>query len=163
MDCTWNNPGADPLRGPVTTTVAAAVARYDLPAPVRAELVAKVRNGLDDGLIEIRRTGLHSATGTARDLRDMQYGTPGRVCPGPVDRSAWPDGHVERALLYCSQGECIVVPVVCQNVSRVTWTPHAAPGVGVVPGPQPVVYHVPEPGSLALVLAGVALAVRRAR
>lgn len=161
MDCNWNNPGVDPYRGPVTETVAAAVQRYGMPSHVRADLVAKVRNGLSDGMVEISRTGLHSATGTASDLRDMHYGRPGRVCPGPVRRDAWPDDRRERALLYCATGtaDCILVPVVCGNVSRVTWVPHA-PGVGAVPSPA-APQGVPEPGTLALVLVALRGLFRR--
>lgn len=161
MDCTWNSPGADPYRGPVTATVAAAVARYDLPAPVRADLVAKVRNGLADGAVRIHRDRIDAGPwAAASDLRDMHHGRPGRMCPGPVSRAGWAPDHVEPALVYCSANTCIAVPVVCGNVSRVTWAP--------LPGREPtltapVVHHVPEPGTLALVLAALAAAWRRAR
>ncbi len=158
MDCNWDNPGADPYRGPVTATVAAAVARYDLPPLVRADLVAKVRNGLADGAVWIHRDRIDAGQwATASDLRDMHHGRPGRMCPGPVSRAGWAADHAEPALVYCSGAECLAVPVVCGNVSRITW----APLPGREPAPAvPAVRAVPEPGTLALALLGLAAAWR---
>jgi hypothetical protein len=125
--CAWNAPGADPYRGPVAESVAAAVQRYDMTTQARAELVQKARLLQPDGIIVIQRDGITSTDGVATDLKDMHFGKPGRVCKGLVVRDKWRDNQAETALVYCAQGECIAVPTICGNVSRVTWTPITPP------------------------------------
>jgi hypothetical protein len=111
----------------VAESVAAAVQRYDMTTQARAELVQKARLLQPDGIIVIQRDGITSTDGVATDLKDMHHGKPGRVCKGPVVRDKWRDNQAETALVYCAHGECIAVPVICGNVSRVTFTPFAAP------------------------------------
>ena len=42
----------------------------------------------------------------------------------------------ERGLVYCVQGQCILVPTICRNVSRITQAPASAPPAagGAAPG-----------------------------
>ena len=47
----------------------------------------------------------------------MHFGI-GRVCSN-VSRQAWLPAHQERGLVYCEGTECIIVPTVCRNVSRI--------------------------------------------
>ena len=157
MACSWDNPGADPYRAPVGPSVAAAVARYNFPKPVQTALTAKVRRMDSDALVKIGRDSLTSATGTATNLRDMHFGKD-RVCLGPVLRSKWEASRTESALVYCEQGYCIAVPVICGNVSRIdyTRTPKKEPDVRAWEGPVKP-RPVPEPGSLVLVSLALAL------
>lgn len=159
VDCTWNSPGVDPYRG----SVAAAVARYNLPEPVRAVLVEKARTIKFDSILTITRDSARTNFGDAYVMSDMHYGA-GRVCAGAVARSAWSPTHVERAFVYCSGGYCIAVPFICRNVTLLTpieyqsgraygW-PDADKGD---PTPSNEVHTVPEPGSLYL--AAIALAI----
>jgi len=188
--CTWNNSGADPYRGPVAASVAAAVDRYGMPVQVKAELVRKARMLQPDAVVVITRDGISSADGVATELRDMHYSR-GRVCAGPVVRDRWTDKQAETALVYCAQGQCIVVPTICGNVARITWSPAAPPkepefrAWADTPG-QPQADHlvpvprlelptpqahpwraapapIPEPSSLVLVATGIALLIWKRR
>jgi len=158
-DCTWNSPGVDPYRG----TVAAAVARYNLPEPVRAVLVEKARTIKFDSILTITRDGARTNFGDAYAMRDMHYG-PGRVCAGNVDRSRWSADHIERAFVYCSGGYCIAVPFICRNVTLLApIAPQSGHAYGWPdtdkggPAEDKAIRTVPEPGSLGL--AAIALAI----
>lgn len=112
--CDWSHPGADPL----TAAPAAMVAHYtDIPGPARAALARRIERHLYSEVVPITRGRIGG--GRYGELRDMHYGK-GRLCAGPVDRSAWAPTHVERGLVYCEAGHCLIVPTVCRNVSRVT-------------------------------------------
>ncbi len=123
--CAWNQPGHDPYRG----TLAAAVDRYeDIPAPVRARLKERMVAFRYDEIAAIRRDSITGSARYAPEIRDMHFGA-GRVC-AQVDRSRWSDAMVERGLVYCESGHCLIVPTVCRNVSRVT---RLAPAVAALP------------------------------
>lgn len=112
--CSWNAPGHNPYSG----KPADAVARYtDIPAAPRARLVARVKQHQYDDFADITRdsiVGKHAYT----DLRQMHFGNV-KVC-GKPDRSRWTDKMIERGMVYCEDGHCVIVPTVCNNVSRVT-------------------------------------------
>lgn len=112
--CLWSSPGADPYRGPV----GAALESYtDIPADVRQRLRARVERRQFDEVAEIRRDSIEGLD-RYTDLREMHFAG-GRLCL-TVDRSAWKPDHLERGLIYCEDEHCIIVPTVCNNVSRVT-------------------------------------------
>ena len=148
--CSWDNPGADTFRR--HGDVAAAVAAYGYPA----ELARRIRRIEPDDVLYISRDGVLALRGTAGNLRDMHFGR-NRMCSGPVQRAAWKPDHRETALVYCAGTQCVAVPIVCGNISRVDYMPRLprkpAPVV-----PEAKVHQVPEPGSLALVLLAAALA-----
>jgi hypothetical protein len=54
----------------------------------------------------------------APQIRDMHFG-PDAVCR-TVTRAKWTAKTQERGLVYCEDGQCILVPTVCRNVSRIT-------------------------------------------
>lgn len=161
--CDWSRPGAAPYRSAGDITAAKAVESYtDMPQAVRADLMARIRGQREDAVVMIGRDSMRSAQGTVTDLRDMHWR--GGMCAGPVVRTGWPEHTTLPALVYCSGRHCVCVPVICGNVSRCTFTPHERGQGRRLEGPAVQQPHpVPEPGTLLLALAGVALCVGRHR
>ncbi len=96
-----------------------AVDRYsDIPAATRAVLKRRMAARQYDEIAAIRRDSITGKHAYAPELRQMHFGA-GQVC-GTVTRSNWKDNAVERGLVYCEDGHCLIVPTVCRNVSRVT-------------------------------------------
>lgn len=145
--CSWNEPGHNPYMG----TMAAAVERYaDIPAPVRQRLRERMAVHAYDDLVAIRRDSITGRHRYAPELKQMHFGA-GQVC-GRVDRARWSDSAVERGLVYCEDGHCLVVPTVCRNVSRLQRLPDApvAGGGGGRDGaPPPLLVAGPATGSTA--------------
>jgi hypothetical protein len=115
--CSWNHPGVDPFMGDVV----AAVDRYtDIPADVRARLKARMAKREYDDMVSIRRDSIDGRAGQqyGSTIRDMHFGTH-QICHA-VTRTAWTAGMKERGLVYCEGGQCILVPTVCRNVSRIS-------------------------------------------
>jgi len=147
--CSWNAPGHQAFVGSVPD----AVADYaDVPEPVRRRLARRMAVHDYDDVAQITRDHIRGRHDYA-DLRDMHFGA-GRVCRA-VERSGWTAAAVERALVYCDSGHCIIVPTVCRNVARVTRllttgeAPLKRPGAAGLPpagaGPEPsLVVSTPE-------------------
>lgn len=115
--CSWDRPGANPFMGDVV----AAVDHYrDIPEPVRAKLKARMQARKYDEIVDIRRDSISGRARYDNAIRDMHFGA-GSVCR-TVTRAKWADQHLERGLVYCEDGQCILVPTVCRNVSRITRT-----------------------------------------
>ena len=113
--CSWDQPGHNPFYGDVV----AAVDRYtDIPADVRARLKQRMAKRDYDDIASIRRDSIDGKASYEPALRDMHFGT-GRVCAS-VSRQHWLPAHQERGLVYCEGAECVIVPTVCRNVSRIT-------------------------------------------
>jgi hypothetical protein len=114
--CAWDRPGNDPFMGDVV----AAVDRYqDIPVDVRERIKARMVKRDYDDVVSIRRDTI---TGRARvrygsTIRDMHFGS-AKLCRS-VSRAAWSAQMQERGLVYCDSGQCILVPTVCRNVSRI--------------------------------------------
>ena len=137
--CSWDHPGSNPFMGSVVD----AVDRYtDIPADVRSRLKQKMAKRDYDDIASIGRDSINGKDVYDPDIRDMHFGT-NRVCT-TVSRSGWAKDREERGLVYCDGNECIIVPTVCRNVSRVTrhggGTPIANSGVfapgGLPPGDE---------------------------
>ena len=128
--CSWNRPGADPFMGDVV----AAVDRYpDIAPQVREELKARMRARQYDEIVVISRDAIRGKGNYNARISDMHFG-PGRVCRN-VTRSGWSEQMQERGLVYCVQGQCILVPTICRNVSRITQVSASAPpAAGAAPG-----------------------------
>lgn len=132
--CSWDRPGVDPYVG----NVAAAVDHYaDIPESTRAALKQRMARHDYDEIATIRRDSIEGQY-EYRDLRDMHFGK-GQVCR-TVSRDKWSANNIERGLVYCEDGHCLIVPTVCNNVSRVTRSPlaqtadAAPPAAGAAPG-----------------------------
>ncbi|WP_056267223.1 MULTISPECIES: MHFG family PEP-CTERM protein [unclassified Roseateles] len=112
--CNWDRPGVNPFTGDVV----AAVDRYkDIPAATRDKLKARMKARSYDDIALIERDSIKGTASYAPEIRDMHFG-PGAVC-NTVTRSKWTAATQERGLVYCEDGQCILVPTVCRNVSRI--------------------------------------------
>ncbi|MBV8035470.1 MHFG family PEP-CTERM protein [Roseateles sp.] len=112
--CSWDRPGVNPFMGDVV----AAVDRYqDIPAATREKLKARMKARSYDDIALIERDAIKGQADYAPEIRDMHFG-PGAVCR-TVTRSKWTAQTQERGLVYCEDGQCILVPTVCRNVSRI--------------------------------------------
>lgn len=126
-NCSWDKPGVNPYMGDVV----AAVDRYkDIDAPVRAKLKARMLKRDYDEMVTIKRDGIEGQAQYGSAITDMHFGA-NNVCK-TVSRSKWTQAYEERGLVYCEEGQCILVPTVCRNVSRIQRiAPRAAaPGGG---------------------------------
>ena len=111
--CSWDRPGVDPFMGDVVT----AVDRYtDIPPRVRQTLKGRMFARQYDEVAEITGSEIRGEF-LYDNLRDMHFGE-GRICR-KVTRN-WDPRTVERGLVYCEEGHCLIVPTVCRNVSRIT-------------------------------------------
>ena len=116
--CSWDEPGHNPFMGDVV----AAVDRYtDIPVDVRNRLKQRMAKREYDDIASIRRDSIEGKARYDTKIRDMHFGV-GRVC-STVSRQAWLPSHQERGLVYCEGSECIIVPTVCRNVSRIKRDP----------------------------------------
>lgn len=123
--CSWDKPGVNPYMGDVV----AAVDRYtDIPAPVRARLKERMKKRDYDELVSIQRDGIKGKAQYGSDIRDMHFGA-NNVCT-TVSRAKWTPKAEERGLVYCEENQCILVPTVCRNVSRITRLPARAEAPG---------------------------------
>ena len=116
--CSWDRPGHDPFMGDVV----GAVDRYqDIPADVRERLKVRMAKREYDDVVSIRRDSIAGKTKKVRygsAIRDMHFGDH-KLCHS-VSRAAWGKDTQERGLVYCDSRQCILVPTVCRNVSRIT-------------------------------------------
>ncbi len=113
-DCNWNHPGANPFMGDVV----AAVDRYqDIAPAVRARLKARMAKRDYDEVVEIRRDSIAGRNDYGSEIADMHFGT--RQLCHRVTRAAWSAQMQERGLVYCEQDQCLLVPTICRNVSRI--------------------------------------------
>ncbi len=113
--CSWDQPGHNPFMGDVV----AAVDRYPgIPTEVRARLKQRMAQRDYDDVVSIRRDSLAGKRSYDPVIRDMHFGVD-RVC-AQVSRQKWAAQQQERGLVYCEGSECILVPTVCRNVSRIT-------------------------------------------
>jgi len=114
-NCSWDKPGVNPFMGDLV----AAVDRYkDIPAATRAKLRARMEARQYDEIVDIHRDSIVGRYDYDSAIREMHFGA-GSVCR-TVTRTKWTDQTLERGLVYCEDGQCILVPTVCRNVSRIT-------------------------------------------
>ncbi|MEJ6006222.1 MHFG family PEP-CTERM protein [Paucibacter sp. AS339] len=112
--CSWDKPGVNPFMGDVV----AAVDRYqDIPVAARERLKARMLKRDYDELVTIQRDGIQGQAQYGSEIRDMHFGA-NSICK-TVSRAKWTQQYQERGLVYCEDGQCILVPTVCRNVSRI--------------------------------------------
>lgn len=124
-NCSWDKPGVNPFMGDVV----AAVDHYkDIPAPVRAKLKARMLKRDYDELVTIKRDGIEGQAQYGSAITEMHFGA-NNVCK-TVSRAKWTQAYQERGLVYCEEGQCVLVPTVCRNVSRIQRIAPRAAGPG---------------------------------
>jgi MYXO-CTERM domain-containing protein len=140
--CSWNQPGHNPFMGDVV----AAVDRYqDIPLEVRQRLKQRMAARQYDDMVSIKRDSIEGKGSYEPRIRDMHFGS-NRVC-GDVSRTAWTAQMQERGLVYCESGQCVLVPTVCRNVSRIARAPGAlAPAVAAAPPAGELAFEPPGAG-----------------
>lgn len=112
--CSWDKPGVNPFMGDLV----AAVDHYpDIPKSVRVKLQARMQARSYDEIVSIERDSISGRARYGAEITDMHFGA-GSVCR-TVSRTKWTAKAVERGLVYCEDGHCILVPTVCRNVSRI--------------------------------------------
>lgn len=138
-NCSWDHPGGNPFTGdPV-----AAIDHYtDISPDIRAALKERIAARHSDEIVTIHRDSISGKHEYDPQIRDMHFGA-ATVC-GTVSRAQWKPRKVERALVYCEQGECIIVPAICGNVSRVTRLPDKIAEAEAPPPPTPVIPVTPQ-------------------
>ncbi|MDE2300428.1 MAG: MHFG family PEP-CTERM protein [Burkholderiales bacterium] len=113
--CAWNRPGHNPFM----SDVVAAVDDYrDIPPEVRSRLKERMARHDYDDIVRIRRDSITGRGTYGATIRDMHFGTH-QMCSS-VTRAAWSERMQERGLVYCEGRQCILVPTVCRNVSRIS-------------------------------------------
>lgn len=131
-NCSWNSPGRNPYRG----SVSAAVSRYvDIPAPARARLIAKMEAAQPDDMVAITRDGIAGRHDYSPRISAMHFGQ--RTVCDDVTRDKWASTRSEPAAVYCEGQHCLIVPKICNNVSRVQRVDGAGPGGARTAGSQP--------------------------
>lgn len=145
-NCSWDKPGVNPFMGDLV----AAVDRYkDIPAATREKLKARMQTRQYDEIVDIHRDSIVGRYDYGSDIRDMHFGA-GSVCK-TVTRTKWTEQTLERGLVYCEDGQCILVPTVCRNVSRITRGPLKPAAAGGAPTAKqedgPLMFEPPGAGA----------------
>lgn len=171
--CDWNRPGYDRYIGPPAIPIS-------VQGPVRAQLSSLIERKAYTDLVTITRDNIASDSGTGRygNLREMVFGTKGRVCKN-VTRVGWSADNIERAMVFCAsmkfpdgrtEETCVIQPSVCSNwalVSRLDPLPTARAedlqtglrrAAEAASAPNKV-NEVPEPSSWMLVLLAMIVMV----
>lgn len=140
--CSWDRPGHNPYMGDVVS----AVDRYpDIPSDSRARLKERMAKRQYDDIVVIRREEITGHDRYDPSIRSMHFGE-SSVC-NTVTRSGWSDGMEERGLVYCEGNECILVPTVCRNVSRISRLPQAVSPAALPPLALDGPFMFPPPGA----------------
>ena len=113
--CAWDRPGHNPFMSDV---VAAVDDYHDLAPEVRARLKQRMARHEYDDIVRIRRDRITGRATYGAAISDMHFGVH-QMCR-TVTRAAWSERMQERGLVYCEGRQCILVPTVCRNVSRIT-------------------------------------------
>ena len=115
--CSWDRPGVNPYMGDI---VSAVDHYHDISPDMRATLKERMARHDYDDVVTIGRERISGNSNYDYDgtLQDMHFGA-GAVCAS-VTRSKWPAAAKQRALVYCEKNQCIVVPTICRNVSRIS-------------------------------------------
>ncbi len=124
-NCSWDKPGVNPYMGDVV----AAVDRYkDISASTRARLKERMLKRDYDEIVTIKRDSIEGQAQYGAAISEMHFGA-SNICK-TVSRTKWTQAYEERGLVYCEEGQCILVPTVCRNVSRVQRIAPRAAGPG---------------------------------
>jgi hypothetical protein len=147
--CAWGVPGRSPYQGTITQALAGA----RLPDEIVHKVAAMVERGVVSDRVEIRRDSIRTVSGKRRfDPTIVAMGFGRTLCFGT--RVNFQPGHVEQADLYDAVDAAgtrfaVMVPYVCGNVSVLAERAERPDEGGNG-------RSVPEPGTLAILVAGLA-------
>jgi hypothetical protein len=112
--CSWDKPGVNPYVG----SIAKAINHYtDIPVNDRMSLISRMKSNQFDEVVTITRDKITGKVVYEPSIRSMHFGTT-KIC-SKVTRSKWADSKEEKASVYCANDNCILLPHVCGNVSRI--------------------------------------------
>jgi hypothetical protein len=141
-NCSWDRPGHNPFMGDVV----AAVDRYpDISPEARTRLKERMAKRQYDDIVVIKRDAITGKDRYDPAIRSMHFGE-SSVC-NTVTRTGWSDTMEERGLVYCDGDECILVPTVCRNVSRISRLPTAVSPAALPPVAVDEPFVFPPPGA----------------
>lgn len=112
--CSWDKPGADALMNMIPPTVENFA---EIPRETRQRLSARMNRRAFDDFITIRRDSISGKYRYAAQINQMQFGN-GTICKN-VKRNGWAPTHLTRALVYCEDNYCVMVPTELRNVALV--------------------------------------------
>jgi hypothetical protein len=147
--CAWGVPGRSPYQGTITQALTGA----RLPDEIVHKVASMVERGVISDRVEIRRDSIRTTSGKRRfDPTIVAMGFGRTLCFGT--RVNFQPGHVEQADLYDAVDAAgtrfaVMVPYVCGNVSVLAERAERPDEGGNG-------RSVPEPGTLASVVAGLA-------
>jgi len=113
--CVWNDRGTHRVTVPVSTLVDHYI---DIPKATRDKLKQRIDRFQYDEMATIGKQGVGSDLWRYSGMTYMHFGTGKRVC-GQVKTDHWVDGDIERGMVFCQDGHCLIVPTVCSNLARV--------------------------------------------
>ena len=98
-----------------------AVDNYqDIPLETRNALKSAIAKKAYSAFIEIKRDSLGDGL-FEPEITQMHFGK-NKLCM-TVDRSKWSPTAVERGMVFCADGYCLLLPTVCGNLSRIKPVP----------------------------------------
>lgn len=123
--CSWDHPGVNPYRG----TVDAAIDHYrDLSPELRAKFKERANKKQFDEVVTITKDGITGVHVYEPTITDMHFGggtSKPQLCRATT-REKWEPTRKEMGLVYCEGETCIMIPTVCNNVSRIKRLPESA-------------------------------------
>jgi len=113
----WNRPGENPFM----LSVPDAIDAYQqIPLELRFVLKIKMQKRQPDDTVLITRDDIVGQGGQRYGgMHSMFWGSRAKPYPGPVDRSSWAAGDVQRGFIYCAGPWCVLVPFICRNVALI--------------------------------------------
>ncbi len=155
-NCSWNNPGVNPYKG----TPSNAIDYYlDIPKESREILKSRIAAYEPDEIVDITKHGIFGNHGYGSDIEEMHFST-NSVCTN-ISRDRWPENMIQKGAVYCEGKHCILVPYICGNFSRIRKIEDVRV-LPKIPMPEQLPFQktdptpIPEPGSIALILGGLA-------
>lgn len=117
QSCDWNNPGANPYTG----SLSSAVDSYpELSSEAKKVIKQKINSNAYDDHVKITKD-LIQGKEVYTSASNMHFGN--GKCKGEVNTSKWKPSQNVQALVYCHKEECVIRPQICNNISLISKMP----------------------------------------